>query len=484
MRASCRTHQINFFNLNHNIMNIHLKSIFSAVLFSLLFYSKSFGLNLVLIAMLVIVLVSTLSKLRKVSWVYSFTYLLTAVLVFLNPTGFSIFVHFMAFLVFVGKSITHRSSLYISWIIGLINMLIASIANLMEGNNISEEKKEITPKLKTYIQGSFLAAALIGVFTLMYKNANPVFAELIAEIDFSFISLPWLLFTILGYFLFLNLLAPLQPKELIDFDIKQGNELVKPTEIKLIELKHKLSREHTLGSMVFLALNLLLVFFLITDTIYLFTPNEISNAEYSQAVHEGVYALMFSIVCAITLILYFFRGNLNFYKGNKRIKLLTYSWIVLNVILAIFTCVKNFAYVEALGLTYKRIGVFIYLLFTLTGLITAYIKVSQIKNFVFLVRTNIATVFVFLIIGAAIPWDRMITHYNLTTIENPDIKYLIELGDTNSEQLYQYKTSKMRQIETSLSERITDKYIDFTKAQQEKTWQEYTWYQFVNNTIK
>ncbi|MFK7812522.1 MAG: DUF4153 domain-containing protein [Maribacter sp.] len=470
-------------------MNIHIKSILSALAFSLLFYSKSFGLNLFLISILAVVLVSTVTKERSVSWGYSLAYITTAIFVFLNPSSFTIFVHFMTFLVFVGKSISNKSSIYLTWLIGGINMIIGSVANYIqkqEGEQGLEKKeqKDISPKLFNHIKGALAAIGLLLIFGMLYRNANPVFGNLIERINLDFVSFPWLFFTLLGYIIFLHLLRPFNARELVEFDLEQENELQKPTELVLIAEKKKLEGEHTLGSIVFIALNLLLLFFLTTDVIYLFQKTEITNSEYSQSVHQGVYALMFSIVCAIALILYFFRGNLNFFQNNKRIKSLTYVWIGLNVILVAFTCYKNYLYVETLGLTYKRIGVFVYLLLTLTGLLTAYIKVAQVKNFIYLVRTNIATVFAFLIVSAAIPWDKTITWFNLKTIENPDINYLVDLGENNSEQLYEYAKANKAKIDSTTKASISDKYTEFLEEQSEKTWQEYTLYQIVNNETK
>ncbi|MEP2280401.1 DUF4173 domain-containing protein [Maribacter sp.] len=466
-------------------MNVHIKSILSALAFSLLFYSKSFGLNLFLISILVVVLISTLKGTRSASWVYALTYVLTSVFVFINPTGFTIFVHFMALMVYVGKSISGKTSLYLTWLLGFINLFIASVANFIQKQNAVEKdatKKETSPKLLNRLKGGFFAVVLLILFTALYKNANPVFGNLIDQISFDFISIPWVFFTCIGYVLFLNILRPLDAQELVATDLSQKNELETPTEIEVIGQKKQLEDEHTLGSIILIALNFLLIFFLVTDGIYIFQKTDISNAEYSASVHQGVYALMFSIVLAIILILYFFRGNLNFYKNNQQIKTLTYIWISLNIILIVFTSFKNFTYVEALGLTYKRIGVFVYLLLTLTGLITAYIKVTEIKSFIYLVRTNIATVFTFLIVSAAIPWDRAITHYNLNTLEKPDMHYLIDLGDTNSIQLYQY--AKEKNVNYDLKISIQDKYKAYKTLQSEKTWQEYTLVQLVQNDLK
>ena len=467
-------------------MNIHIKSIVSALAFSLLFYNKSFGLNLFLISILVVVLVSALSRARAVSWGYSSAYIGTSIFVFLNPSAFTIFVHLMAFMVFVGKSISQKSSIYLSWFLGIVNMLVASIANFVQKQEreqgvAKKERKASSPKLRNRFKGAFAAIALLFIFGMLYRNANPIFGSLIAQIHLDFISIPWLFFTLLGYVIFLHLLRPFDAEELVAFDLAQENELEKPTELVLIGEKKTLEGEHTLGSMVFLALNLLLLFFLITDVVYLLEKTTISNAEYSQSVHQGVYALLFSIVCAIALILYFFRGNLNFFQGNKRIKSLTYLWIGLNVLLVAFTCYKNYTYVEALGLTYKRIGVFVYLLLTLTGLVTAYIKVAQVKNFIYLVRTNIATAFVFLIVSAAIPWDKMITWYNLKHIAQPDISYLIRLGKGNSEQLYHYAEANKIRLTDLEKRNISDTYTAFLEEQAKKTWQEYSLYQFTKN---
>ncbi|WP_405399034.1 DUF4173 domain-containing protein [Maribacter sp. Asnod2-G09] len=463
-------------------MNVHIKSLLSALAFSLLFYSKSFGLNLFLISILVVVLVSTLKETRTMSWGYALTYIITSVFILINPTGFTIFVHFMSLMVFVGKSISSKTSLYLSWLLGFTNLLVASIANFIQRQNSVEEKdvkKETSPKLLNRLKGGFFAGVLLILFAMLYKNANPVFENLVDQISFDFISIPWVFFTFLGYVIFLNILRPLDAQELIAVDASQKNELKTPTEIEIIGQKKQLESEHTLGSIIFIALNFLLVFFLVTDGIYLFQKTDISNAEYSASVHQGVYALMFSIVLAIILILYFFRGNLNFYKENQQLKTLTYVWISLNIILIIFTTFKNFTYVEALGLTYKRIGVFVYLLLTLTGLITAYIKVAEVKSFIYLVRTNITTVFAFLVISAAIPWDRTITHFNLSTLENPDIHYLINLGETNSIQLYNYANEKEVNYDLKIS--IQEKYDEYITLQSEKTWQEYTFAQLAKN---
>ncbi len=459
-------------------MNIHIKSITAALAFSLLFYSQSFGLNIFLISILVVVLLTTIKKKRPTPWVYAIAYLFTAAMVFVNPSAFHLFVHFISLIFLIGKSIAIKTPLYLSGLTGLINLLAASLINISEQKkNPGKKKIKFSRKTNAYLKGGLITVVLVLLFVLLYRNANPVFENLISQIDFSFISVPWIVFTLMGYMLFLHILRPYHPTELLELDKEHGNELQEPTESFSLTKLYKLDSERTIGSIVFSTLNLLLIGFLITDVIYLLEPDILSNADYSKSVHKGVYALMFSIVCAIGIILYFFRGDLNFYKGNKRLKNLVFIWIGLNIFLISFTFYKNWNYVEALGFTYKRIGVFVYLLLVLIGLATTYIKVFQTKSFMYLLRTNTAIIFCFLILSSAISWDKAITTYNLTYIQNPDMEYLLDLGNSNAPLLYNYGKDHKKSLFPDFKIRIANKYFDFQETQSDRTWQEYTMYQ-------
>ncbi len=465
-------------------MQTHLKALLSALIFSTLLYSKSFGLNLLLVAVLVIALLITVRKERPLAWAYLLAYFFTGSMVFVAPTTLNIGVHFITLVVLVGKSIALDTSIYLSGFIGLLNLITASIAHLVEGLHTgpkAQKSSTLNAKAVVYLKGAFIAGVLGFVFVLLYRKANPIFEELVSTVDFSFISFPWVLFTLIGYLLFLHLLRPFYPKELIDLDVNTGNTLAPPSSEFSSLLRKKLGNEHTLASIIFTVLNVLLVFFLVTDVLYLLAPNISSNAQYSQSVHQGVYALLFSIVCAIIVILYFFRGNLNFFTKNTQLKRLTYTWIGLNLILIGFTAYKNAVYIDALGFTYKRIGVFIYLLLTLVGLITTYYKVAQVKNLLFLVRTNLASVFVFFVLSTAVPWDQMITKYNLSQLNNPDISYLISLGKSNSDILYRYMHHNNSSMPPEERNAVIAKYTQFKQWQEAKTWQEYTLYQFVKH---
>ncbi|ADV47878.1 hypothetical protein Celal_0539 [Cellulophaga algicola DSM 14237] len=458
-------------------MNIHIKSISASLVFSVLLYSKTMGINLVILSLVIISLVLLEHKSQKETIKYALTYLFTALMVFLDPTNFKIFVHAMAFLIYMGKSIAPKNSLYLSWFIGLTNMVLASIHQLNSYLTKEDHKNTaVSSKTKTILKALGIALGLIILFSLLYQKSNPVFSGLISAINFDFLSFPWLLFTVFGYFIFLHILKPYYPETLITLDHAQGNTLKKSTPNFSLEQNKKLADEYTLGSIIFIALNSLLFIFLITDFIYLIDTDTSTNSEYSKSVHQGVYALLLSIICAIAIILYFFRGDLNFYTKSKNIKILCYIWIAMNLILVLFTGYKNYTYVATLGLTYKRIGVFVYLLFILAGLCTTYLKVSKTKSFIYLIRSNVAVIFAVLFVSAIIPWDKSITYYNLNTIENVDIQYLIDLGNTNSIQLKKYSEKKKA---TAFEASITTKYSRFIHQEKEKSWQEYSIYSLI-----
>lgn len=458
-------------------MNQYLKSLTSAILFSFLLYDKSIGINLFLSAIVVIVLLITNARERKIPTIYLLTYVCTALVVFFDPTDFKIFIHLMALLVLVGKSIAAKASLYLCWLIGLATIPTASIARYFSKQGKSgNAKRPFSSKNRDYIKGGLVAISLIWLFTMLYRKANPVFEELLQQIDLSFISLPWLLFIFLSFIFFLHLLRPYHPRRLIVFDKNQSNQLVAPPIPFAGNIVLKLKGEQRIGCLVLGSLNLLLFFYLITDLVYLAHKNVLGISAHSQAVHQGVYALMFSIVCAIVIILYFFRGPLNFMENNKFLKILAYTWIVLNVLLVLFTGYKNYHYVEALGVTYKRIGVFVYLVLVLIGLVTTTIKVLKTLSFTFLVRTNTVALFTLLLLSACIPWDRAITGYNIAHIKNPDMMYLLGLGGTNSDQLYRYEKENRTVLPLHYRQAIQRKYAKFKSKVVEKDWQEYTVY--------
>lgn len=136
--------------------------------------------------------------------------------------------------------------------------------------------------------------------------------------------------------------------------------------------------------------------------------------DLTQFVHEGTYVLIFSILLAAGIMLWFFRRNLNFYqRGLPALRWGATLWVVQNVVLAVSVGLRNYYYIEATELAYKRIGVYGFLVLTLFGLGTVLLKIWQRRSAFSLVRLNSWAAYAVLLLLAAGNWEIWIAEYNL-----------------------------------------------------------------------
>jgi hypothetical protein len=193
-----------------------------------------------------------------------------------------------------------------------------------------------------------------------------------------------------------------------------------------------LRNENSVGIISLILLNALLLFINWLDIEYVWFGFTYSNTvNLSTLVHEGAGLLIFSIVLAMLVLLFFFRGNLNFYKKNKWLKLGAYLWILQNAVLVVSVFFRDYYYIHEYGLAYKRIGVLVFLTLVLAGLLTVYIKIRYLKTNYFLLKVNAWVVMLVLVAASCIHWDETIASYNLArkTSIPLDIKFLLSLSD-------------------------------------------------------
>jgi len=454
----------------------HLIIIISSILFSTLFYNQYIGLNLSIFSVLsvIVLAISNTHKFRnKITIFYTLMYLITAVLVFIQYTNLSILANIIAFTTLVGSVTESKSSIYVQW----YNGVYTSIAGFLHRRFLKqtiEEKKTSKRNIDVLHLVKLVGIPLVFIiiFIVLYKNGNPIFNDIISKINFNFINLQWLLFTVLGYYLFSNIFKPVQVDSATNLDLQTGNILYKPDTFST----EAIEKEKQLGIILLLLLNILIVFYLTTDIISLTTTRPTDASVYSSQVHNGINTLIASIIIAIVIILYFFRGNLNFFKDNKNLKNLAYTWIFLNTTLVIIIAIKNYEYIASFGLTYKRIGVNIYLFLTFIGLITTFLKVSKIKNLWFLFRINTQIAFVLLILFSFVNWDYSITKYNINHAPSLDLNYLINLSNNNAVLLNEYRESA--NLSSEQDNKILAKHRNYIKTVKDRNWQEYTYSNF------
>ncbi|GGG35210.1 hypothetical protein GCM10011344_40020 [Dokdonia pacifica] len=448
----------------------------SALGFSTLFYNQNIGLNLFIFAIIAIIAVVIMRPevfKRADMRIASCIYLLTSFFVFTNHSSLAIFMSFITFIIFAGTISGAQNSIYVQGINGLYQSIVGALHYYMTPR---DEKKKLTPKKKRdygfIILTVLLVVGLPIIFATLYSKINPIFEEWVNAIDLSFINFSWMLFTLMGYLLINNITAPASLDPLTNAD---RNVVLNLSEKSISETQEPLlHKEQLLGSLVIGVLNALILFFLVVDVWYVTTNSFEHASELSKTVHEGVNALIASIIIAISLILIFFRGNLNFYKKSKRLRILTYIWILLNCVLVLITAYKNYIYITDFGLTYKRIGVGIYLTLCIAGLLTTYLKVAYRKNVMYLVRLNARIAFIVIVMMSSFSWNREITRYNLSQVERPDLVYLESMGRNHIDLLYAFAKAHPEKFPPPRMEAITYHYENYIKELQNQTWQSKT----------
>ena len=447
--------------------------IIASLLFSTLFYNQNIGINLSIFSLVAVLLLFAFNRDRFGSIkviLFATAYLLTAFLVFFINSQLSILANCVAFVTLVGAVSNSQTSIFISW----FNGLYTTIAGFFHRNfEVIEEGQSVKVKKSIdiwhWIKLIGIPTLFIGLFVFLYQNGNPIFERFITGINFEWLNLQWILFAVLGYFLFGNISRPVLVDSATTADLSAGNHLKN----KGLRPEEQLLKEKQLGTLLLTVLNLLILFYLITDVVYLLDSQSMSDLSLTERVHSSVYALIASILLAICILLFFFRGDLNFYKGSIRIKQLSYLWIALNALLVCTVIIKNNQYVGDFGLTYKRIGVYIYALLTFFGLASTFFKLLQIKNIWYLFRVNTAAVFVVLMACSFIDWDVEITRFNLEKTQRTDFYYLLNLSERNVHLLRNH--AEKNELTTELQLQIQDKYLHYLEKSEEKNWQELTY---------
>lgn len=395
----------------------------ATLVYSYLFYHQSAGINFLIFNILLVISVFVLQpelRTRRATVVLAVGCLLTATVIAWHATWAAILMNLASLMGLSGLSRQTADSLVVAWV------------------------------------HSAYSSALLTSFSL------------------DFISVWWIIFTLVGAYLLGVFYYPLTIRSLARADLASPNQLIRRRRSPSVGFNPvSLRYEYRSGWLLFVLLNVLLLFFNAVDTFYLTTLRLPAGVTYAMFLHQGVNALIASVVLAIAVVMYFFRGNLNFLTQNHRLRYAAYLWIIQNALLVMLTAVKNFSYVDQYGLTHKRIGVYLYLLLTLIGLITTYVKVHDIKSNWFLFRRNAWIFYAVLVVFSFFDWSRVITHYNLTYLDETqiDVNYLIGLSDTNLDLLDQARRQYDLSLDQeSLIQRYIDYFIERTSRQDWQSW--------------
>ncbi|MBK8808377.1 MAG: DUF4173 domain-containing protein [Bacteroidales bacterium] len=420
------------------------KSILYAIailLFSLLFYKQDVGLNYLLFAILLVafsvVMHPNIWKTRQWLTVATGTIIAGFFCMYYAST-LAIVMCIVSVLILGFVNRWKKISILTALIAGIASQLLAVIL-IFKGKLLSDKLRKTANKPIINKSGKwvsvFIVLIVIVVFMALYSSINPVFEKVTSGL-FQSISWSWFFFCVLGFVLLYSFFYPTQ---LVRQFTKIENENSKSLNPENIGSENTFmgnvvpfSNEIFAAKLLFIILNGLLLLLNFTDIHYLLLkgtlPYEITLSQY---VHKGVGAVIVSILFAIGLIIFFYRGKLNFDSASKMVKMLTYLWILQNIILIVMTMYKNHLYIDSYALTYKRIGVYFYLFFSIIGLVLTAYKVLTQQSTWFLFRSNAYAIYVVLILASAVNWNLVVSEHNLAHKKNQDYDYLIYLGYEN-----------------------------------------------------
>lgn len=435
---------------------------------SLLFYRQSAGINYFLfdIVLIILLLVRDTSLLGRFSFIAAAAgCIVSSFFVFWYDTTLPYAANLISLVLLAGLSADPELSFIIAWVQSFFSMccvVIFMAADVMS-HIISPAPDSGQGRALKRITLAIIPVIIFIVFFLIYRESNPIFEQLASRINFDWLSMAWLSFTFGGFLLLYGFF-----KQRIAASIQRRDHDTPDHLTAMSEDQDAISHIASAGSLLYtgvlllILLNGLLAVVNGLDVYYLGIADAIpAGITYSQFLHNGTNALIFSIILAIGIILFYFRGYLNFYAGNKWLKLLAYGWIGQNILLVLSTCYRNFSYIATYGLTHKRIGVYVYLILCITGLVTTFIKILQARNNWFLFRKNAWIMYALLIAASPVDWDTVIADFNISHFQADqkmeiDQRYMADLSHTNLAQLFRYYVVEKRSLNAVVDSSMTE----------------------------
>ena len=410
-------------------MKIFQKIILATAMFTVLFYEENIGINLGIlgIAYSVILLVSTVKTFKTATFYILFSLSIISSCAF---AWYGDFVSFaatfmsLALLSFKSKS-KELKSVFVIPVFALTFLSFIYRVFLFD-QWLPKTKTETSTQrvLAVFIIPLVLLSAFFGIYSLGSNHFAGLFSDFRWEINL------WLLLIIisLGFFFafsFFNLWIPdfiFNQNHFQKNDFVQEDRIAKPTYSFM-----DLDTERLSGIVSLFGLNILLIFFIFTFNYEQFYENIKSPVQLSQETHERVNAVVISIVMAIFVLMFYFKSNFNFDVKAKPMKILAKIWIVLNAVLVLSAMAKNAEYFINYGATYKRFGVFAFLLLSLIGLAFTFIKIQKQKTNAFLINHMVWYFYGTVLAASFINWGGIATDYNIKN-QKGDLKFLWTLN--------------------------------------------------------
>jgi len=289
-----------------------------------------------------------------------------------------------------------------------------------------EIKNDFAKKLIAYF---LIPMIFVVLFFIVYAFGSDHFSALFTDYTLDLNIGQFILITILGFYLsftFWNYWIPAvcyEKNSLLDNDFNNEDAIKNQSTFSFLDLDF----ERRSGEITLFLLNVLILVFIVTYNYEQFFE-VVEKSKLSAATHERVNAVIFSIVMAVGVIMFYFKGGFNFNKKAKNLKRLSKIWILLNGILILSTIIKNSEYVSFFGLTYKRLGVYAFLILAIIGLVFTFVKIIKQKTNAFLLNQMVWYFYGTILLCSYVNWGNLITNYNISVNKGVEATFLSDLN--------------------------------------------------------
>lgn len=437
--------------------------IIGTLLLNVMFWNESLGLNFLFLVLFslfanVQLMLETIKTGRGILVILGA--LIASSMVVVHGSFISIFSALISFIILIGY--LHFNTIktsFTSFLAALVNFV--KIRPFIYSTNKLTET-ELKKKLRR-VRIISLPIILVFIFGVIFYNANAFFRSAIDPFLVGIESFFVFLFgqfneeriTFFIFCIFLSSWIVYKGEYLFfaRYDETKSDTIVRSTDRnrmksllfsvigqrKMLGLKN----EYTAALLTICAICVLLFIINCIDIVTIWFGNYSDPTKsYSEMVHEGVNLLILSILLSMVIILYVFRKNQHFYVKSPRLIFWTKVWIIQNGILIISVVIRNWYYISHQGLTHKRIGVYLFLVIVLLGLISLFIKISSKKSFFYLTKFNSWSMYSVLVFMACFNWDVLIAKFNIYHKERIplDMYYITSMSDNSFVYIWNHRS--------------------------------------------
>lgn len=438
------------------------------IVFDYLFWNQSPGLNVLVFTVFITALLFYLhpeALERRTCRIFACTALITAIVIAIKGGGWAMFANVLSVL-FLSSTVFYpklRSAVmvFVQTLVSLFMLPVTLFMAVVKARNQSRVARII------FRTGIILGPMCIAaVFYGLYLWGSPHFLQansgIFRRIDLLFMDISADRMFFFVWAILVGIYFLLRPFTDIGAESDQ-KEIFREKSATVVSSMMGLKREYLSGLVLLVLLNVLIaiVNFIDVRTLWISfsIPEDFSLKEF---VHEGTWVLSFCVILSMTITLWLFRRNQNFYSKNRVMKILAYLWIAQNLIMVYSVFVRNYWYIAWHGLAYGRIFVFFFLFVVAVALILSAIKIHKRHTAGFFIRRNSWIAFACVIAASFVNWDALILRYNFQhrNISQIDYGFYLNVSSDLLHEIDLHKTEIDKQISAHQRNHVRWVYYD------------------------